>query len=72
MFNHEKLYDEKFNNQEELQKITDFLSLKRFNFSFKDVDKKYKFSQEIDFNYDLLNDIKNISEFEKKITENKS
>ena len=72
LFNHEKLYDKNFDNQEELQKVTDFLSLQRFNFSFKDVDKKYKFSQEIDFNYNLLNDIKNISEFEKIITENKS
>ena len=71
LFNHEKLYDKNFDNQEELQKITDFLSLPKFQFSFENVDTKYKFSKEIDFNYDSLNDIRVISEFEREIANKK-
>ena len=71
LFNHEKFYDQNYDNQEELQKILDFLSLPKFEFSFQDVNTKYKFSKEIDFDYDLLKDIKSISKFEKLFEKNK-
>ena len=67
--NHEKFYDEKFNNQEIMNEITDFLELEKYNFNFENVNKKFKFSKEIDFEYKKLEEIYDIYKYEKKIFE---
>jgi hypothetical protein len=67
---HEKFYDEKYDNQKIMDEITDFLSIERFNFSFENVNKNYKFSKDIDFNYHSLKDILEISDYENHFLKN--
>ena len=42
----------------------------RFNFSFENVNKNYKYSTDIDFNYQSLKDIFEISDYENHFLKN--
>ena len=64
---HEKLYDPGIDNQMLMDEITDFLGVDKFKFSFHNVDKKYKFNKEIDFEYNKLKDITEIANYENEI-----
>ena len=67
IFFHEKLYDPNINNQKLMNEITDFLEIDGFQFSFHNVDKKYKFNKEINFEYNKLKDISEICDYENEI-----
>lgn len=67
---HEKFYDEKYDNQEIMNEITDFLSIDRFKFSYENINKNYKFSKDIDFDYEYLKDIIKISDYENHFLKN--
>ena len=68
IFSHEKFYDENYNNQELMNKITNFLNINKFAFSFEKVNIKYKYSKKIHYEYDKIPSIaEEIAEFEKNI-----
>ena len=50
-----------------MNEITDFLEIDGFQFSFHNVDKKYKFNKEINFEYNKLKDISEICDYENEI-----
>lgn len=66
--NHEKFYDKQIDNQKFMDEITNFLNLPKFNFNFKNVDTKYKFDKNINFEYEKIPTLaREIAEFENKI-----
>lgn len=66
--NHEKFYDTNVDNQNYMEKITDFLKISKFKFNFKNVNLNYKFDKEIHFEYDKIPNLaKEIADFENKI-----
>jgi hypothetical protein len=67
IFYHECLYDNKINNNKLMNRLLKFLKLKKFNFNFELVDKKFKYSKKITYNYEKFDLIKNLVKFEKKI-----
>ena len=64
IFYHEKFYDENYNNQKIMEEVTDFLKIEKYNFSFHDVNKKYKFSEDLNKDYKILKEISSILEYE--------
>lgn len=68
IFNHEKLYDDKFDNQNLMNSITNFANLENFNFSFENINIKNKFSSKIHYDYEKIPKIaEEIAKFESEI-----
>ena len=44
--------------------VTDFLKIEKYNFSFHDINKKYKFSEDLNKDYKILYEISSILEYE--------
>ena len=67
IFYHESLYDKKINKDKLMNNVLKFLKLKKFNFNFDLVNKKYKFSKKINYDYEKFKLIKDVINLEKKI-----
>ena len=50
-----------------MNNVLKFLKLKKFNFNFDLVNKKYKFSKKINYDYEKFKLIKDVINLEKKI-----
>ena len=69
IFFHEQLYDPEFDNQTLMNKLTDFLNLERFTFSFANVNPEHKYNKKITFEYNKPDYASMIGSYEKKIYE---
>ena len=69
IFFHEQLYDPEFDNQTLMNKLTDFLNLERFTFSFVNVNPEHKYNKKITFEYNKPDYASMIGSYEKKIYE---
>ena len=67
VFYHESFYDKKVNKNKLMNEILKFLKLNKFRFNFDLVNKKYKYSKKINYDYEKFKLIKEVIKLEKKI-----
>jgi len=67
LFHHEKLYDPNFDNKILMDELTSFLNIKSHDFTFENVNPKYKFKKDITFEYLNLKDVVDIAKFENQV-----